>query len=249
MIMATRGAAVDVPLRGWCAPALASRPAAVLCGPRRRSTLGRPGYREGKRFVTIDQELLDHLAAFDTPTICNALEVVQNKRLTVGFTSTQMVCAFPDMKPIVGFARTATIKAATPTPLPPAEAKALRVGYYEYLVKGAQPVITVIQDLDPDPGFGAFWGEVNTAVHRGLGVHEVWLKTQTVSSRFGPSDTQPDLVGFRGIGTRLSTQAQLQRRIGGDDGVVVSARRRVRALQQLLSRIVVTHMKLEACRQ
>jgi regulator of RNase E activity RraA len=120
--------------------------------------------------VTIDQELLDHLAAFDTPTICNALEVVQGKRLTVGFTSSQMVCAFPDMKPIVGFARTATIKAATPSPLPPAEAKALRIGYYEYLVKGPQPVITVIQDLDPEPGFGAFWGEVNTAVHRGLGV-------------------------------------------------------------------------------
>jgi len=27
----------------------------------------------------------------------------------------------------------------------------------------------VIQDLDPEPGFGAFWGEVNTAVHRALG--------------------------------------------------------------------------------
>ena len=28
----------------------------------------------------------------------------------------------------------------------------------------------VIEDLDPEPGFGAFWGEVNTAVHKGLGV-------------------------------------------------------------------------------
>ena len=32
------------------------------------------------------------------------------------------------------------------------------------------PTITVIQDLDPEPGYGAFWGEVNTAVHKGLGV-------------------------------------------------------------------------------
>lgn len=121
--------------------------------------------------MTIDQELLDHLKAFDTPTICNALEVVQGKRLDVGFTTQTMICAFPDMAPIVGFARTATIKAMTPSPLPPAEAKALRVRYYEYLVDGGPlPAITVIQDLDPDPGFGAFWGEVNTAVHRGLGV-------------------------------------------------------------------------------
>ncbi len=32
------------------------------------------------------------------------------------------------------------------------------------------PSITVIQDLDrPEGGYGAFWGEVNTAVHMGLG--------------------------------------------------------------------------------
>ncbi len=120
--------------------------------------------------MTIVQDLLDHLAAFDTPTVCNALEVVQGRRLVEGYTSSHMICAFPDLKPIVGFARTATIKAATPSTLLPIDAKALRVGYYEYLVRGAQPVITVIQDLDPEPGFGAFWGEVNTAVHRGLGV-------------------------------------------------------------------------------
>ena len=33
-----------------------------------------------------------------------------------------------------------------------------------------EPTITVIQDLDPEPGWGAFWGEVNTAIHKGLGV-------------------------------------------------------------------------------
>ncbi len=53
----------------------------------------------------------------------------------------------------MGFARTAQIRALTPSTLPPAEAKALRIGYYEYLVSGPVPAITVIQDLDPDPGF------------------------------------------------------------------------------------------------
>ena len=32
------------------------------------------------------------------------------------------------------------------------------------------PTIVVIEDLDPEPGFGAFWGEVNTTIHKGLGV-------------------------------------------------------------------------------
>ena len=31
----------------------------------------------------------------------------------------------------------------------------------------------LIQDLDPKPGFGAFWGEVNTNIHKGLGAQGV----------------------------------------------------------------------------
>jgi regulator of RNase E activity RraA len=29
--------------------------------------------------------------------------------------------------------------------------------------------VVVIEDLDPEPGYGAFWGEVNSNVHKGLG--------------------------------------------------------------------------------
>jgi regulator of RNase E activity RraA len=32
------------------------------------------------------------------------------------------------------------------------------------------PTIAVIQDVDDSPGFGAFWGEVQTTVHAALGV-------------------------------------------------------------------------------
>ena len=31
------------------------------------------------------------------------------------------------------------------------------------------PTITVIEDLDPSAGVGAWWGEVQTHLHRGLG--------------------------------------------------------------------------------
>jgi regulator of RNase E activity RraA len=70
----------------------------------------------------------------------------------------------------VGFARTATIRAREPGRLSPAEAKALRLRYYTYVARETVPTITVLQDLDSEPGYGAFWGEVNTAVHKGLGV-------------------------------------------------------------------------------
>ena len=118
--------------------------------------------------MTID--LLDSLRAFDTPTVCNALELVDSARRGTGFSTRPCVCAFPAMPPIVGFARTGTIRAAAQPETPPGELKALRLAYYEYVAATAGPTITVLQDLDPEPGFGAFWGEVNTAVHKGLGV-------------------------------------------------------------------------------
>ena len=70
---------------------------------------------------------------------------------------------------IVGVARTATIRAAEPSRLPPAEARASRLAYYEYVASPPQPTLVVIQDVDSRIGFGCFWGEVQTAIHKGIG--------------------------------------------------------------------------------
>ena len=75
-----------------------------------------------------------------------------------------LVALDPSLPPICGYARTATIRAVTP---PQGDAKAIRAAYYTYVAEGAFPIL--VQDLDPEPGFGAFWGEVNTTVHKGLG--------------------------------------------------------------------------------
>ena len=44
-----------------------------------------------------------------------------------------------------------------------------RLAHYAHQAEGPGPVITVIEDLDAIPGYGAFWGEVNTNLHKGLG--------------------------------------------------------------------------------
>jgi hypothetical protein len=110
------------------------------------------------------------LAAFDTPTICNALELVIPETRGHGYTTQAALCGFPAMKPIVGFARTATIRAKEPSTLPAAEQRRVRHDYYRYIEAGPKPSLVLIQDLDgPDAGYGAFWGEVQSAIHRGLG--------------------------------------------------------------------------------
>lgn len=117
----------------------------------------------------VTPEALQALAQWDTPTICNGLELIDAKYRTTGFTHENMQCFDPSLKPIVGYARTAIIRAVTPPPGDPAAVREMRARYYSHVAEAPMPSIAVIQDFDPNPGFGAFWGEVNTAIHKGLG--------------------------------------------------------------------------------
>ena len=113
---------------------------------------------------------LNALRALDTPTVCNALEEIDSKYRDSGFTHAPLVCPFPDLPPIVGYARTATCRSVFPADRNAAEATAFRVAYYEYVNEGDEPKIILIQDLDgPNVGYGAFWGEVQSNVHKALG--------------------------------------------------------------------------------
>jgi len=110
------------------------------------------------------------LTQWDTPTICNALEEIMPERRGYGFTTTHLFSLDPSLPPICGFARTATIRAAEPSDESAAEMAAKRAAYYEYVAAAPKPTIVIIQDIDPQPGVGAFWGEVQTNIHKGLGV-------------------------------------------------------------------------------
>jgi regulator of RNase E activity RraA len=112
---------------------------------------------------------LETLRQWDTPTICNALEVTNPERRAMGFTIEHLQVLDPSLKPIVGYARTAMYRSFTASAEDPAKVKARRAAYYEYVAADPGPTVSIIQDLDPNPGFGAFWGEVNTAIHKGLG--------------------------------------------------------------------------------
>ena len=119
----------------------------------------------------IDATLLERLKAYDTPTICNALEIVDPGRRLTGFTHRPLLCPFPSLPPIVGYAKTATIRATHAHELDAKKQREQRIAYYEYIADAPFPGIMVIQDLDgPDAGFGAFWGEVMSTVHKGLGL-------------------------------------------------------------------------------
>ena len=153
--------------------------------------------------------VLEALARYDTPTICNAMEIVAPERRLIGFTVKPLVCPFPNLPPIVGYARTATIRAAVAPSLKGAAARDQRAAYYEYVGTGPGPTITVIQDLDgANVGYGAFWGEVQSSVHKALGCLGVitdgmirdipqWAPGfQALAGSIGPSHAHVHLQNF-----------------------------------------------------
>ncbi len=118
----------------------------------------------------LNKQELAALRALDTPTVCNCLELLIPERRGWGYTIDPLICSFPDLSPMVGYARTATIGSMKPQKGDPAELKDRRLAYYEYVESGGhRPSIIVLQDTDPVPGYGSFWGEVQSNVHKGLG--------------------------------------------------------------------------------
>ena len=114
----------------------------------------------------IDDSLLDLLRQIDTPTVCNAIEVVQGRRGFAAFTRGTMVCTEPG-RAVVGFAATAQIAALAP-PTEPADAiRARRMAYYKAMHDAPKPSVAVVEDLDFPNCIGAYWGET---VHKGFGM-------------------------------------------------------------------------------
>lgn len=114
--------------------------------------------------------LLNLLNKVDTPTVCNAIEVAEGKRGFNAFTRGTMLCSDPDAGAMVGYARTAKIAAVNPPEEPPEVIRKRRMDYYRHMALGTGPSITVVEDLDFPHCIGAYWGEINTTVHKGFGI-------------------------------------------------------------------------------
>lgn len=114
--------------------------------------------------------LLTLLRQIDTPTVCNAIEFAQGKRGFDEFTRGTMLCSAPTEPPVVGFARTAKIAAMHPPTEAPEVIRQRRMAYYEYMAAAPSPAVAVIEDLDFPECIGAYWGEINTTVHKGFGL-------------------------------------------------------------------------------
>jgi len=123
--------------------------------------------------MSIDANLLKLLRSVDTPTVCNAIEVAQGKRGFAAFTRGTMLCSDPGGLSVVGNAVTAKIAAVAPPTEAPDVIRTRRMAYYKAMAEAPQPSVAVIEDEDFPHCIGAYWGEVNTTIHKGFGMSGV----------------------------------------------------------------------------
>lgn len=112
----------------------------------------------------LNNEQLEELKRFDTPTVANAVEVFGLRARTEGFTSPKIRAIFGDMERLCGYAVTGTISGRSEKS---AEHEEISWQYYQAIRDCPNP-ISVIQDIDEEP-IGSFWGEVQSTIHLALG--------------------------------------------------------------------------------
>ena len=116
--------------------------------------------------MSISQATLEKLAQFDTPTICNAIELFEVRPNHVGYMDARIRAAFPEMSPMVGWAVTSSFRAAAQ----PVAGSAYGSFDEQLALCAAQPgpSIIVFQDLD-DPAVAATFGEVMCSTYQAFG--------------------------------------------------------------------------------
>ena len=113
-----------------------------------------------------EKKIIEYIRNFDTPTISNSLELLDPTLRSKGHTQKTMHCLNPRSKPIIGFAKTAVI---TSRKKKNTNIIKNRDKYYEYMFEGNYPKICVIEDKDKTNTIGAWWGELNAAIHLNFG--------------------------------------------------------------------------------
>src|SRR5438270_2220172 len=106
------------------------------------------------------------LRTFDTPTICNVVELFDVRPRTAGYLDRRIQACYPKLPPMVGYAATATFRSAAP----PATGNVYS-GLVEQVSAFGElpgPPIVVFQDLD-SPVASATFGEVMCTTYKAFG--------------------------------------------------------------------------------
>ncbi|MFP6675566.1 MAG: RraA family protein [Pirellulaceae bacterium] len=116
--------------------------------------------------MSLSVDVLDKLAKYDTPTICNVIELFDVRPRNRGYMDSRVKSNFPEMPAMVGFAATASFRSDAP-PMG-GDAYGSLQSQLEQFEQLPGPPVVVIQDLD-DPPAAAVFGEVMCSTYQAYG--------------------------------------------------------------------------------
>jgi len=113
-----------------------------------------------------EAQFLDYLKTVDTPTLCNAIELLGVRKHHEGFTPLELRCLFPELGRMIGYAVTAQVESMTQM-----EARDNRtfLDLYTLVDKSPKPAIVVLQEIGGHGNYAAHAGEVMTTIFHRLG--------------------------------------------------------------------------------
>lgn len=108
------------------------------------------------------------LKRWNTPSVYNGWEQITTRDASKeAFNIEETRDFMPQMGPMVGYA--VTVIAQPGNPDHPKNNPNAWSEYRKYIASVPGPKIVIVQDLDKPATIGAFWGEVNSNIHRALG--------------------------------------------------------------------------------
>ena len=115
--------------------------------------------------ISLTEADLDLLRKYDTPTVCNVIELFDIRPRSAGYMDQRIQACFPELPPMVGYATTATFRAS-------AQAAPSAYGSLDRQVLAFNeipgPRVVVFQDLDV-PSAAATFGEIMCTTYKTFG--------------------------------------------------------------------------------
>jgi len=111
-------------------------------------------------------EQLEILRRLDGCTLANTIETFQRRLRNEGYADRTVLCLFPKMPPVLGYAATLKIRGSAPALAGPAYTES--TDWWDYLLSLPPPRMVVIQDVSEQPGRGSLIGAVHAHILRTL---------------------------------------------------------------------------------
>ena len=135
----------------------------------------------------LSEQALTDLAKYDTPTVCNVIELWNVRPRNAGYMDHSIRSCFPQMPPMVGFALTSGFRSMAPPR--GGDVYAAMTRQIEMFGELPGPPVVVVQDLD-DRTAAATFGEVMCTTYQAFGARGL------ITSGTGRDLDQVEAIGF-----------------------------------------------------